>query len=64
MADLLRGNFTPHKPVRAEQPAAGDLTTEFEREALRRLGGSICFVAKGKFVFGEDEPLARPADQE
>lgn len=51
MADILRGNFKPRKPVVADG-AKDDLNTRFEREALKRLGGSIAFVSKKKFLFG------------
>lgn len=48
MAQILRGNFTPKKQPQVEAPAEDDLTTQFEREALKRLGGSIAFVSKKK----------------
>ncbi len=51
MAQLLRGNFTVKKPVEAGE-AEEDLTSRFEREALKRLGGSIAFVSKKKFLYG------------
>ena len=47
MSDLLRGNFKPKRQVTAEK-AAEDLEERFEREALKRLGGSIAFVSKKK----------------
>jgi len=51
MAEVLRGNFTPRKRVVVDD-ATEDLTSQFEREALKRLGGSIAFVAKKKFLYG------------
>jgi len=51
MAEVLRGNFTPRKRVVVEEEKE-DLTSQFEREALKRLGGSIAFVAKKKFLYG------------
>jgi len=51
MTDVLRGNFTVRKPVVVEETKE-DLTIQFEREALKRLGGSIAFVAKKKFLYG------------
>lgn len=51
MSQVLRGNFTPRKPVEVEEQR-DDLTAKFEREALKRLGGSIAFVAKKKFLYG------------
>lgn len=40
MREVLKGNFTPKNPVRAGEPS-DDLTETFEREALKKLGGSI-----------------------
>lgn len=51
---VLRGNFNiKTQPEVKENPE--DLTTRFEREALKRLGGSICFVSKKKFLYGLDK---------
>ena len=47
MADLLKGNFAPKKNVRLEEKIE-TLEDRFEREALKRLGGSIAFVSKKK----------------
>lgn len=49
--DVLKGNFKPRQPVVADENKE-DLNSQFEREALRRLGGSIAFVSKKKFLFG------------
>ena len=47
---LLKGNFKPAKEVQA--PAAeATLEDQFEREALKRLGGSVAFVARRKVVW-------------
>lgn len=51
MSDILKGNFMPLKPVEVHQ-SEDDLNAQFEREALRRLGGSIAFVSKKKFLYG------------
>lgn len=51
MTQVLRGNFTTRKPV-AVNEVKEDLNTQFEREALKRLGGSIAFVAKKRFLYG------------
>ena len=59
MTDVLRGNFTVRKPVVVEETKE-DLTIQFEREALKRLGGSIAFVAKRKFLYGMN-PDAQPS---
>ena len=50
MSDVLRGNFKPKHSVDVQQEE--DLNTQFEREALKRLGGSIAFVSKKKFLYG------------
>ncbi|MBE7554834.1 MAG: hypothetical protein HS126_27595 [Anaerolineales bacterium] len=48
---ILKGNFAPRKPIELNN-IEEDLTTQFEREALKRLGGSIAFVSKKKFLYG------------
>lgn len=55
MSDLLKGNYKVARPV-TDVKAEPTLEQQFEREALKRLGGSIAFVAKGKVIWGEDEP--------
>ncbi len=59
MSQVLRGNFTPRKPVEVVE-AEEDVTTRFEREALKRLGGSIAFVAKKQFLFGAGQDSEDP----
>ena len=51
MNQYLKGNYT--LDVRIEDPdqAADDSTAAFERKALSRLGGSICFVSKKAFLW-------------
>ena len=51
MSEVLRGNFRPRKPVVVSE-VKEDLNSQFEREALKRLGGSIAFVSKKKFLYG------------
>jgi len=48
LADVLKGNFIPKKKVTVSEHEEGDLESRFEREALKRLGGSIAFVSKKK----------------
>lgn len=60
MSDVLRGNFPVRRPVEASEPDEY-LTSRFEREALKKLGGSIAFVAKKRFIYGL-EPLAGKGD--
>ena len=62
MAEVLRGNFTPRKRVVVEE-GKEDLTSQFEREALKRLGGSIAFVAKKKFLYGVSTNEKRDEDR-
>lgn len=47
MSSVLKGNFQPKKAVETKTEEANpDLETRFEKEALKRLGGSIAFVKK------------------
>lgn len=54
MKRFLRGNYTVDVVI--EEPAEGapDATEAFERKALSRLGGSICFVSKKGFLWKGD----------
>ena len=61
MADVLKGNFSPKKKVSIEE-AKDDLNSQFEREALKRLGGSVAFVSKKKFSFGLATAKKDPKD--
>lgn len=54
MKEVMRGNFATKKKVVAPDTSE-DLNARFEREALKRLGGSIAFVSKKKFLFGLDK---------
>lgn len=62
MNEYLKGNY--EVDVKIEEAAeAADTTDEFERKALARLGGSICFVSKKTLIWnGEPPPQARQAD--
>jgi hypothetical protein len=63
MSDILKGNFKPKNPVTAEtKEGEENLEKRFEREALKRLGGSIAFVSKQKVHWGEEE-AASEGDQ-
>ena len=51
MTTFLKGNY--ELPQEPEDDAPGEeapksLTEQFEESALAKLGGSICFVARGK----------------
>ena len=58
MKEFLKGNYkvdTEIKETVADERS--QLETEFERKALSRLGGSICFVSKKSFIWnGDQEP--------
>jgi hypothetical protein len=57
MTQYLRGNYKLDvKLDEARDPA--DTTDAFERAALARLGGSICFVSKKAFVWKGPEKAA------
>ena len=57
MGDLLRGNFETRNKVRIENEKEPSLEARYEKEALKKLGGSIAFVSKKKVVWdlGADE---------
>jgi hypothetical protein len=56
MSSVLKGNFTPAKPVAAKKAEeVDDLDSRFEREAMKKLGGSIAYVAKKKVKWAEDD---------
>ena len=62
MSEYLKGNYKVDVKI-AEEAEAADSTDEFERKALSRLGGSICFVSKKTLMWnGEPQPEARRAD--
>jgi hypothetical protein len=54
MTDLLKGNFKTKKNV-TKAETADTLEDRFEREALKKLGGSIAFVSKKKVKWAEDK---------
>ena len=55
MPEFLKGNYKVDAIIEDKTDAA-DSTDEFEKKALSRLGGSICFVSKKAFIWtGESE---------
>ena len=52
MVDFLKGNYRLQEGAKREASTREDsqksLTDNFEDSVLAKLGGSICFVAKGK----------------
>ncbi len=55
MSDVLKGNFKTKQAVTTKEKSAETLEDRFEREALKRLGGSIAFVAKKKIMWDAKE---------
>lgn len=55
MSDVLRGNFKTKNAVDAEDGKAKTLEERFEKEAMKRLGGSIAFVSKRKVMWDAKE---------
>lgn len=64
MSEFLKGNYKVDAVIQesAEEAEAG-ATEAFERKALSRLGGSICFVSKKSFLWQGEEatPQSSPA---
>jgi hypothetical protein len=56
---LLKGNFETKHRVVAPESSTDELETRFEREALKRLGGSIAFVSKKKVDWGAQQESQR-----
>ena len=54
MTKYLRGNYELKATVEESAEGAQDATEAFERKALSRLGGSICFVSKKGFLWKGD----------
>jgi len=52
--DVLKGNFTPRKTVEVKDTEE-TIEQRFEREAQKRLGGSIAYVAKKKILWDPNE---------
>ena len=53
MPEFLKGNYKVETKIEDKGDAA-DSTDEFEKKALSRLGGSICFVSKKAFLWKGD----------
>lgn len=54
MSDLLKGNFKVKQSVDDLKPES-TVEEQFEREALKKLGGSIAFVARQKVMWDKPE---------
>jgi len=53
MTEYLKGNYKLDAQITPEGEET-DATSEFEKKALSRLGGSICFVSKKGFLWKGD----------
>jgi hypothetical protein len=54
MTEFLKGNYALKSDIRETAADEPDTTDEFEKKALSRLGGSICFVSKKGFLWKGD----------
>ena len=64
MTDYLKGNYKLDAKIEEPPDEAPTSTDEFEKKALSRLGGSICFVSKKGFLWkGDDSNGSRPKDR-
>jgi hypothetical protein len=65
MTKYLRGNYELAVTIEESAETSADSTEAFERKALSRLGGSICFVSKKGFLWmGDGENGPGPADRQ
>ena len=61
MPEFLKGNYKLAAKIE-DKADVTDSTDEFEKRALSRLGGSICFVSKKSLMWqGEAQPKASRA---
>jgi hypothetical protein len=56
MTKYLNGNYSLDVKIEEAPEDAETSTDRFERKALSRLGGSICFVSKKGFLWKGDTP--------
>ena len=60
MTEFLKGNYELKVEIEERrEDAEATATDEFERKALSRLGGSICFVSKKGFLWTGDGDVAK-----
>ena len=57
MPEFLKGNYRVAATIEDKAEAA-DSTDAFEKKALSRLGGSICFVSKKGLIWNGDKDKA------
>ena len=58
MSEFLKGNYKLDAKIE-DKADATDSTDEFEKKALSRLGGSICFVSKKSLIWNGDKDKAK-----
>ena len=58
MPEFLKGNYKVDVTIEDKTDAL-DSTDEFEKKALSRLGGSICFVSKKSLIWNGDKDKAK-----
>ena len=54
MSEMLKGNYKLEKEIAADKEQQS-MEERFEREALKKLGGSIAFVSKKKVMWDDCE---------
>jgi hypothetical protein len=59
MPEFLKGNYKIDVTIEDKADAA-DSTDEFEKKALSRLGGSICFVSKKSLMWQGEVSEVQP----
>jgi len=61
--EFLKGNYKLKTVIKEPVVSDTNSTDEFEKQALSRLGGSICFVSKKGFLWkGEDGKTDGPRE--
>jgi hypothetical protein len=64
MKEFLKGNYKVDAVIKeSEAEAEAGATEAFERKALSRLGGSICFVSKKNFLWEGDKSKQEKTDE-
>ena len=66
MPEFLQGNYqlSEDQKKKVQSKASEEtegLTEQFEKEALAKLGGSMCFVMKGKTFLWTGEEIEKPS---
>jgi hypothetical protein len=64
MKEFLKGNYKLDVEIKETvDEERSQLESEFERKAMSRLGGSICFVSKKAFVWTGPDEAPPPAGE-